>query len=156
MIEQIENIEKLADALGSNEFYDFHDCEIVSIGFDRKDSITLEVTLRIHRKISEFVVGSKIFDHYKNFDATFKFSKIRLLNLNGFGHQNVIDELSIIKDKENFIVHFIECYGCDLKFECERMALTGIEISETEQERFIPDYKKIKVGILVARNRENK
>ncbi len=52
-------------------------------------------------------------------------------------------------------MHFEKSFGCDLKFECEKMELTAIEIFETEKARFEPDIEKIKAGLLVARNREN-
>ncbi len=75
MIGKIENIEKLANALESNEFYDFHDAEIVSIKFDLNDLFTAEVILQLHRRIAEFEIEGQKFDRWRNFDVMFKFYK---------------------------------------------------------------------------------
>lgn len=156
MIERIENIKKLAEALESKEFYDFHDAEIVSLKFDRKSSVTLEVVLQIKLRIAEFEQDGKVFERFRNFDATFSFSKVWLLSLNRFGHQNVINELKIERSEEIFIVHFVEIYGCDLKFECEKMKFSGVEIYETENVKFIPDIEKSRDAVLAARKSGNK
>lgn len=154
MIDCIENIDKLAAALGDDNFYDFHDAEIVSLKFDREDSVTLEVTLQIHRRIGEFESAGKMFDRFRNFDAVFKFDKVWLLHLLGFGHLNVIQKLIIEREQEKFIVRFKKIYGCDLKFECEKMTFQGVRIFETEKARFIPDIEKIRAG-LAAKKREH-
>jgi len=154
MIEKIENIEKLTEALGS-EHYEFHDAEIVSVKFDRNDSIICEVTLQIHRRITEFEIDGKTHDRFRNFDATFRFSNVWLKNMNGFGFQNVIDCLTIATvEEEKFAVHFEKNHGCDLKFECERMEFTGVNIFETEKERYVPDIEKMRASRLAAKNRE--
>ena len=131
MIEQIENIEKLAEAFKGIDFYDFHDAEIVSIKFDRNESVTIEVILQISHRISEFERIGESFNRFRNFDSTFKFSKISQLIMKGFGHQNVIQNLEIKRKKEKFIVNFKEIFGCDLKFECEKMEFTTVKIFET-------------------------
>ena len=76
MIERIENIEKLSKVFKGIDFYDFHDAEIVSIKFDRNEPITIEVILQISHRIAEFECNGEYFNRFRNFDSTFKFSKI--------------------------------------------------------------------------------
>lgn len=154
MIERIEKIEKLAEALGGAEFYEFHDAEIVSVKFDRRENVVCEVTLRIDRAIAEFEIAGAKFDRSKNFDAVFRFSGVRLAELDGFNHQNVIEFLKIGPAENKFAVHFKQIFGGDLQFECEKMELLGVEIFETEKKRFVPDIEKIKASLTALRKSE--
>jgi len=156
MIEKIENIDKLAEALGSHKFYNFHDAEIVSIKFDRTDSVTVEVVLQVHRKIDEFEKDGEIFDRFKNFDAKFKFSNVYPFKLIDFNHQNVINELIIKKENDRFQVHFERVFGCDFNFECKKMELIGLQSFETENKRFIPEIEKMRANFLSAKKSEQR
>lgn len=155
MIEKIENINKLAEALENNEFYAFHDAEIVSIWFEHKDSVTVTVVIQLHRNFENFEKDGKPFLRFKSFDAKFKFFGVYPFELKDFNHQNVISELLITKQNDKFNVHFVSCFGADFKFECEKIKFVDVKSSECEESKYIPELDKIKAAALAARDRKS-
>ena len=148
MIENIKNIEKLAEAFGRKKPPSFHDAEIISICLNRSENIFLDVKLFISSFIKNIEKKGKVFNNYLNVHANFRFKQVSLEHLENFNHQNVINDLYIFNkaDSDDFFVRFESIYGCDLKFECKEIELLDFEIFETEKERFQPDFEQLRLA----------
>ena len=120
---KIQGIELLTDIFG--RFPSFHDAEVISLKLFRGDSETL-ATLQL--EIHVFEMTSKIIEgHYvleKHTLVTFEFIDIVELELEGFEHQNVLQDLNI-QDIEHrqlerikFEVEIPGILGLDGKFLC--------------------------------------
>jgi hypothetical protein len=133
MIDCIENIERLTAVLGMSSFYDFHDGEIVSVAFDRQSPVTITLVLQLPRRLNDFENEGKMWEKWLYSDVTFVFHGVQNCELDSFNHQNVIDELRIVRDEERYLVHFKQSFGCDLKFLCERMILTEVVSNAVER-----------------------
>ncbi|MBA3694982.1 MAG: hypothetical protein H0W77_16385 [Acidobacteria bacterium] len=142
----IKNIEKLANAWKTDEIPSFHDAEIISILLNRKNGVSIEIKIRIYKFLENFEIEGKKFNRLLNANSTLKFLRTELKQLEYFNHQNVIADLHIspIENSDSYLVHFESSHGCELRFECEEIELTEIEIFETEKEAYQPDSERIR------------
>lgn len=146
MKEIIKNINKLIDAWKTDKIPSFHDAEIISILLNRENHVSIEVKVRVYKLLEELEIEGVDFNRIFSVNSTFNFSKSKLEKLEYFNHQNVINDLHIspIENSDSYLVHFESIYGCELKFECEEIELTEIEIFETEEKTFQPDLEEIR------------
>jgi hypothetical protein len=158
VINQIEGVEKLIEVFG--RFPSFHDAEILRIILDRKGNghfkPTLEATVRTCQITNELDENRRyILKNHCLVD--FKFSEIAELKLNGFNHQNVINELVIEKitdkhrkiykteneyakewvkqmiESHNFYVELVYSHGINGSFLCKSIEVLSVKRLSPEE-----------------------
>lgn len=126
--DKIENSELLTDIFG--RFPSFHDAEVHSVILERKERRTLPtLKLQIHvfQMTAEVVDGHYVLIHHTF--VTFLFKEIDGLVLEGFNHQNTLQDLQITdisnRQLENlkFEVSIDGNFGIEAKFSCKSIEI---------------------------------
>lgn len=132
---EIENKEILENVYGS--WPSFHDSEILNINLYRGEepgqlcSLVASFYLYETKAINEGTAQYEIISTNKNV-AVIEFQNIENLSLEGFNHQNVIEELHL-KSKENLIhVEFESIFGVQCSFSCSKVTVLGVEPKDNE------------------------
>jgi hypothetical protein len=112
----------------------FHDAEVIRVTLDRSgaDGPKMEVVIHVFEATKE--VDSRGYFVSKNhIDVTLTFTKVDLVRLDGFNHQNVISCLSIEKvnplqhDGKSCHVEIPSIYGVDTELYCDRVIVSNIQ-----------------------------
>ena len=132
---EIENKEILENIYGS--WPSFHDAEILNINLYRGEepgqfcSLVASFYLYETKAINEGTAQYEIISTNKNV-AVIEFQNIENLSLEGFNHQNVIEELHL-KTKDNLIhVEFESIFGVQCSFSCSKVTVLGVEPKDYE------------------------
>lgn len=148
---KIQGVEKITEIFG--RFPSFHDAEVLKIVLDRSGSgkfkPTLESLMWTWQMTNEIDENRRIVLENHCF-VDFKFSEIAELSLQGFNHQNVINELVIeeVSDKHyelfksdneyakqwikqmieshTFYVKFEYCHGVVADFFCKEITVLSV------------------------------
>jgi len=109
----------------------FHDAEIMKMTFRRGDepgmfsNLKVDLNLFNSKNINE---GTAKFETIKAKDnvISIEFYDVNELRMNDFNYQNVIDELHIYKNKENYSVEFESIFGVQATFNCKNIAVVNM------------------------------
>lgn len=106
----------------------FHDSEILSLQLDRSGNSHLVIhAFRMTDQTDER--GFYTLD--REFVATFEFSQILELKLEGFSEQNVVGELMVTtEDATTYIVEIDAIYGLGGRIGCKTLSLTFVSVSD--------------------------
>ncbi len=149
---EIKNVEKLIEVFG--RYPSFHDAEILSIklerSFDKRSSNSaLTAKIRIYQARERFNNSEEKFIRWKNYEVDFEFSDIKLLQLENFNHQNVINDL-IVKtlptsetERHVFSVQIESIFGCEAFFKCNKVEIVQIKSFETVEKILQPSLETI-------------
>ncbi len=116
--DEIEGIEQLTNIF--QRFPSFHDAEVVTLTLSSGNytaHVTLEAVIHVFEMTSEVAGGSYIFKNHTL--VTFEFDHIVDLQLEGFAHQNCLQDLSIVNIKSQGLE--------DIKFEVGFLGIVGLE-----------------------------
>ncbi|MFZ1699831.1 MAG: Imm50 family immunity protein [Pyrinomonadaceae bacterium] len=125
---KIEGVRLLTDIFG--RFPSFHDAEVVSLKLDRGNSETLatvELSIHVFEMTSEIVENHYVLKNHTL--VTFQFEDVVELELEGFNHQNVLQDLSIVDirhrqlERIKFEVTIPGLHGLEGKFMCRSIKL---------------------------------
>ncbi|MCG7979778.1 MAG: immunity 50 family protein [Candidatus Thiodiazotropha endolucinida] len=113
------------------EWPSFHDAEIIKITLKRGEkpgkyaNLAADINLYYTKSIN---VGTSLYETIKLKDnvISFEFYGVDNLNLEGFNHQNVIDELHVKEGKNGYSVEFESIFGVQASFQCEDIAVLGM------------------------------
>lgn len=133
MATRIQNSHLLEDVFG--HFPSFHDAEVLRIVLERASGVavlpTLEADIYTFEVTSEIKDGKYILKN--RLLVTFQFLEIDELALEGFNHQNVLQELLImdISDQQlewlKFDVRFEGIFGVDVRFRCRNVKIVEVK-----------------------------
>ncbi|EIE1275472.1 hypothetical protein RGL42_002684 [Vibrio parahaemolyticus] len=132
----IINHELLTKAYG--KWPSFHDAEVLSIGLSRQVGSELSSEARVvvncftTKTVNEGTVDFEtVLD--KNYAITFLFRGISNLYIDGFNHQNVIDDIEIDRQGEIFKVVFVSIFGVSSSFTCREIEVVSVRpMSDTQ------------------------
>ncbi|HVS45482.1 MAG TPA: Imm50 family immunity protein [Verrucomicrobiae bacterium] len=115
----------------------FHDAEVVSMHLQRgPGSPSLECVIHVSEATQE--IDAHGFYVQKNHTlVTLAFRNIRLHELSGFNHQNVIYELEIDfapKGTGRFSVYLPSSNGCEAQFNCDEIDVAKVELLAPEHQ----------------------
>ena len=125
---KIEGVELLTNIFG--RFPSFHDAEIISLKLDRgnfETLATLDLTIHVFEMTSEIIENRYVLKNHTL--VTFQFQEVVELELEGFDHQNVLQDLSIIDirhrqlERIKFEVTIPGITGLDGKFMCRTIKI---------------------------------
>ncbi|MET0027611.1 MAG: Imm50 family immunity protein [Candidatus Thiodiazotropha sp.] len=113
------------------EWPSFHDAEIMQITLKRGEkpgkyaNLAADINLYYTKNIN---VGTSQYETVRIKDnvISFEFYGVDNVNLEGFNHQNVIDELHIKEDNTGFSVEFESIFGVQTSFQCEDIVVLGM------------------------------
>ncbi len=129
---EITNAETLISVFGY--WPSFHDAEVVALSlsraFDDDHGPTLSATIHVFEMTST-VSSSGHFVCHKHSLVELRFRNIDELNLEGFNHQNALNELSIkqvdaLQSRPQFAVSFESAYGLDCTFNCQHIEVLSV------------------------------
>jgi hypothetical protein len=119
--ERISQIDRLRAVYGSKT--SFHDGEIISLLLERdRCSLTLRVLM-------PKVAGAENVEGAHNYLVGLYFENTDGLSIEGFNHQNAIQQLAVDGEGTRLKVSCLGLFGTELSFTCEKAAL--IDITET-------------------------
>jgi hypothetical protein len=122
-LREIEGVELLTDIFG--RFPSFHDAEVISLKLDRGDReslATMELTIHVFEMTSDIVENRYVLKNHTL--VNFQFHEVVELELEGFNHQNVLQDLSIVDirhrqlERIKFEVTIPGNFGLQGKFMC--------------------------------------
>ena len=120
----IINYEILTDIYG--KWPCFHDAEVLSIKLTR--SLGLEKVCDVKVVVNCFTMetvneGTAEFETVKtnNYTIEFLFSDVTNLVIDGFNHQNVIDDIEFTDEVRGIKVEFVPIFGVSSVFTCKRV-----------------------------------
>ena len=132
---KIENKFLLENIYGS--WPSFHDAEILSIKMYRDEesgkNCTLVASFYLYetKSINEGTAQFEIICTNENI-ATIEFQGIENIKLEGFNHQNVIDELQLKQKDKSIFVEFESIFGVQCSFFCSKITVLGVEAKSSK------------------------
>jgi len=127
-VEHVAGAEKLLAVLG--RWPSFHDAEVLWLRLDRRSDgpasrgPTLEALVHAFEMTPEVGAdGRYVLRHHVL--VHLRFLDVVDVRLDGFGHQNVLDELTLTelrdgeKERVRWGVHFVPSFGIDASFQCD-------------------------------------
>lgn len=118
------------------EWPPFHDASVLSLNFERGENsgqfsrLTSSINIFTVKPINTGTPDYElVFD--KNHVLTLEFNQIDDLVMNGFNHQNVIDDLKFNPTIYGIEVEFESIHGVQLNFKCQEIiALSLVEFAK--------------------------
>lgn len=128
----VRNGSLLTDIFGG--WPSFHDAEVVELRLDRSGPGGVELEAKVHLFETTSETTSEGFYVLRNHTlATLRCAGIDQLSLEGFNHQNVLFDLSLVDisdrqlDRLRWEVSFDSSFGVAAQFLCETVAVINVE-----------------------------
>jgi hypothetical protein len=111
----------------------FHDAEILSVLLTRNTessrkyaNAVIDLNYWETKAINE---GTSALDYVldKNMVISLEFGELSSSSIEGFNHQNVIDELIIKESANGIVAEFITIHGAAIAISCKSVAVLGVK-----------------------------